>query len=254
MPSNDIDPVLVAVLRLSTFAAMVPVNSTPPNMNASGTPDNGMEASPAELVKVIGIRVSAATVAVDMNVMTKGWQEFAFIRLVSHVGNETAVTWYPEMGPVAPVPTASRTTLPALVTTVIPSSVPSTAAFLRVTPEIITLKVAAFTAAVPVNTNRPSVKDTLYPVGPPMALKPAAAVQPTAPDTVKKSVGQPIVIVFKVASQPAVPTGRLVAVVNVKVGVTAVFILRLADGIVMDTAVTLGTAVPTVPESVHTME
>lgn len=187
-----------------------------------------------------------------MNVMTKGWQELAFD---SQVGNETSVTVYPEMGPVGPLPCASTTTLPLLVTTVIPVSVPATGVLLRVTPENITLKVPAVTAAVPVNTNRPSVKaDTLYPVGPPEALKPAATVQSAAFDDVKKPNGQPIVIEFKVASQPAVANGRLVAVVNVKVGVTAVPILRLANGIVMDTAVTVGTAVPTVPESVHTME
>jgi len=164
------------------------------------------------------------------------------------------------MGPVAFLPIASTTmpvaTGPTLVTTDIPFSVPSTAKLLRVTPEIITLKVAAATAAVPVNTNCPLVKgkDTLYPVGAPETLKPAAAAQPTASDNLKKSNGQPIVIEFNVASQPADANGRLVEVVNVKVGVTGVFILRLANGIVMDTAVTVGTAVPTVPESVHTVE
>ncbi len=173
------------------------------------------------------------------------------------MGNETAVTWYPEMDPVAPEPCASTVTPPALVITVIPFSVPDTAALLRVTPEIITLKVPAVTAAVPVNTNCVSEKaDTVYPavISAPEALKPAAAVQPTAPVNVKKPVGQPIVIEFKVAAQPAVADGRLVAVVNVKVGVTAVEILRLANGIVIETAVTVGTAVPTVPESVHTVE
>lgn len=173
------------------------------------------------------------------------------------MGNETAVTWYPEMDPVAPVPNASTTVVPALVLTVIPVSVPVTAELLRETPENITLKVPAVTAAVPVKINCVSVnEDTLYPavISAPEALKPAAAVQPTAVDSVKKPAGQPIVIEFKVAVQPAVAAGRLVAVVNVKVGVTAALILRLANGIVIDTAVTVGTAVPTVPESVHTVE
>lgn len=162
------------------------------------------------------------------------------------------------MDPVAPLPCKSTTAVPALVITVIPFSVPDTGVLLRETPENITLKVPAVTAAVPVNTNCWSVKeDTLYPavISAPEALKPAAAVQPTAVDSVKKPAGQPIVIAFKVAAgQPAVAVGRLVAVVNVKVGVTAALILRLANGIVMDTAVTVGTAVPTVPESVHTVE
>jgi hypothetical protein len=78
VPSNDIEvPKSEWVLRLSTLPVMVPVIRTSPNMNASGTPDNGMEATPFKSVKVIGIRVSAPTVAVDMNVITKGWQEFA---------------------------------------------------------------------------------------------------------------------------------------------------------------------------------
>lgn len=71
VPSNEIGPVLAAVLRLSTFAEMIPVNRTPPNMNASGVPNNGMEE------KVIGMSTPCPTVAVDINVMTKGWQEFA---------------------------------------------------------------------------------------------------------------------------------------------------------------------------------
>lgn len=70
VPSNDIGPVFAAVLRLSTLPKMLPVNRTPPNMNASGVPDNGMEE------KVIGMSTLCATVAVDINVMTKGWQEF----------------------------------------------------------------------------------------------------------------------------------------------------------------------------------
>lgn len=77
VPSNDIDPVLGWVLRLSTLVEMLPVNKTPPNMNASGFPDNGMAAPPPALVKVIGMSTLGPTVAVDMNVMTKGWQELA---------------------------------------------------------------------------------------------------------------------------------------------------------------------------------
>jgi len=52
------------------------VNKTPPIMNASETPVKGMvdKATPFELVKEITIDPLGPTVAVDMKVMTKGWQ------------------------------------------------------------------------------------------------------------------------------------------------------------------------------------
>jgi hypothetical protein len=135
-----------------------------------------------------------------------------------------------------------------------PSSVPTTAAPLRLTPDTVTMKVAAVRAAVPVNTNFPSVKaDTLYPavISAPVALKLGAAVQPTAGVCPKNEAGHMMVIEFWVAAHPAVACGRLVAVVNVKTGATAMPILRLANGIIMDTEVTVGVAAPIIPESVH---
>lgn len=60
--------------------AMVPtLNKTLPIMNASETPDKGMVAVPAESAKYILIDPPAATVAVDMKVMTTGWQEVVLV-------------------------------------------------------------------------------------------------------------------------------------------------------------------------------
>jgi len=143
-----------------------------------------------------------------------------------------------------------------LVITVMPVSEPGTAVFLRVTPDTVTMKIPAVTAAVPVNTNFVSVKveEILYPevISAPLALTPGAAAQPTTPVAVKNPEGQPMVIEFCwVAAQFPVAVGRLVVMVNVKTGATIVDVLRLANGIIMDTAVTAGAAGPTVPESVH---
>jgi len=151
------------------------------------------------------------------------------------------------MDPVAPVPAAS-----ILVLTEMATSELTTTAFLRLTPDTVTVKVPAVRAAVPVNTNFVSVKDTLYPavVSAPLALTPGAAVQPTAGVSPKNKVGHMMVIEFWVAAHPAVACGRLVAVVNVKTGATAMLILRLANGIIMDTEVTVGAA-PIIPESAH---
>lgn len=135
-----------------------------------------------------------------------------------------------------------------------PSSVPTTELAFRVTPVTITLKVPAVTAAVPVNTKVEPTKATLYPavVRAPLALRTGAAVQPTALVCVKNPEGQPMVIEFcLVAGQFPVAAGRLVVVVNVKTGATAVDTMRLANGIIMDTEVTAGAAVPIIPESVH---
>lgn len=158
------------------------------------------------------------------------------------------------MDPVAPVPAASKVVPPILVLTEMPTSELTTTAFLRLTPDTVTVKVPAVTAAVPVNTNFVSVKeDKLYPlvISVPLALKLGAAVQPIARVCVKNEAGHMMVIEFWVAAQPAVACGRLVAVVNVKTGATAMPILRLANGIIMDTEVTVGVAAPILPESVH---
>ena len=77
------------------------LNKTVPIMNASETPDKGAIVAPVESAKCILIVPPGATVAVDMKVMTKGWHKVA---LIWQVGSVTAVTMYPEMDPVAPVP------------------------------------------------------------------------------------------------------------------------------------------------------
>lgn len=162
------------------------------------------------------------------------------------------------MAPVAPVPAASTVVAPILVTTVMPLSVPATAVLDRVTPENVTVMTPAVRGAVPFNTKLPSLRvSTLYPavIKAPSADKTGAAVQPEAAwlVKVKKPAGQPIVIEFMVEAHPTVAWGKLVAVVKVNTGVTSVEILRLALGMVMETAVTIGGAVPTDPESAHTV-
>ncbi len=105
-------------VSVRTLVAIAPVHKAPPNMNASGTPDKGMLA--AALENVMRIVPPGLTVAIELKVMTKGWQAVA---LDWQVGSETAVTWYPEMGPVAawavPVLTVS-----VVVVTTMPVSEP----------------------------------------------------------------------------------------------------------------------------------
>lgn len=138
-----------------------------------------------------------------------------------------------------------------------PISEPATAVLFRVTPVNVTVMIPAVRGAVPVNTNSPSVRveTTLYPavIRAPEAATPGAAVQPDAPVAVKKPVGQLIVIEFRLAAHPTVAWGKVVAVVKVNTGATSVEILRLANGIVMETSVTFGAVVPTDPESAHTV-
>lgn len=89
-------------MRVRTLVLMLPgKNKTPPIMNASETPIKGMVAVPTESAKYIMIVPPAETVTVDMKVMTKDWQEVA---LDIQVGSAAAVTMYPEMDPVAPLP------------------------------------------------------------------------------------------------------------------------------------------------------
>jgi hypothetical protein len=76
VPSNIKDPVVEADVRVRTLVLMLPtLNKTLPIMNASETPDKGMVAVPAESAKYILIVPPGATMAVDMKVMTKDWQE-----------------------------------------------------------------------------------------------------------------------------------------------------------------------------------
>lgn len=73
-PSNSNSPVFVAAVSVSTLVAMLPVNKTPWYRNAFGVPDNGiwLLSVPALSVNVITIVPPAATLARDVNVMTKG--------------------------------------------------------------------------------------------------------------------------------------------------------------------------------------
>ncbi len=85
--------------------------------------------------------------------MTKGWQSMALDR---QVGKETAVTWYPEIGPVA----AEAMSVSVVVTTLIPLSSPPKAVLFKETP--LTVKAMAEPAAIdadPVRTKAPSTKE-----------------------------------------------------------------------------------------------
>jgi len=85
--------------------------------------------------------------------MTKGWQSMALDR---QVGKETAVTWYPEIGPVAAVAGVTS----AVVTTEIPKSFPPKATLLKEKP--LTVKAMAEPAAIdadPVRTKAPSTTE-----------------------------------------------------------------------------------------------
>jgi len=75
VPSNVYDPVFEAEVRVRTPELMLPtLNKTLPSMNASDFPDKGVVAVPVESAKYILIVPPAATVTVDMKVITKGWQ------------------------------------------------------------------------------------------------------------------------------------------------------------------------------------
>jgi len=146
------DPVLASEVSVSTFAVMPPVNNAVPNMKASGAPASGMLApEPTSVENVMTILSPAFTVAKELNVMTKFWQAVVLDR---QVGNETAVTWYPETGPVEPV----AAVVSAVVVTLMPTSLPPVGELLKETPlNVRAITVAAGIAVVPVSTNRPSV-------------------------------------------------------------------------------------------------
>lgn len=146
------DPVLASEVSVSTLLEMRPVNNAVPNMKASGAPASGMLTLEAksEVENVMTIVPPAATVAKELNVMTKFWQAVVLDR---QVGNETAVTWYPETGPVVPVAAVAS----AVVVTLMPTSLPPVGVLVKETPlNVRAITVAAGIAAVPVSTNRPS--------------------------------------------------------------------------------------------------
>jgi len=113
-------PVLASEVSVSTFPVMDPVHKTPAEMNASGIPDNAIRVVASE--KVMRMVWPAETGATELNVMPNGWQSVALDR---HVGSVTAVTWYPEIGPVAPLFDAESSRVSAVVVTRIPPLVPA---------------------------------------------------------------------------------------------------------------------------------
>lgn len=85
-------PPFAATVNVRVFcaASIAPVMRAEPAMNASGTPAMGI------FVKVMTrVPPEAMVPAVELNPMTKFWHV-----LLWHVGMETDVTWYPEMGPL----------------------------------------------------------------------------------------------------------------------------------------------------------
>ncbi len=145
------DPVLVSEVSVSTLFEISPVNNAPPNMKASGAPANGMLFElPTSVENVMTIVPPAGTVANELNVMTKFWHAVA---LDWQVGNETAVTSYPETGPVE----ARAAVVSAVVVTLMPVSSPPVAVAVKETPlNVRAITEAAGIAAVPVSTNLPS--------------------------------------------------------------------------------------------------
>ena len=114
-------PVLVSVRVLPEIAEVMRAE---PIMKASGAPAMGI------FVKVIGRVPPAAMVpAVELNPMTMVWQ----VLLTWHDGMVTELTWYPEMGPLGPVPAVST-----VVEIEMPVSLPAVAAP-RVRPLIVTV-------------------------------------------------------------------------------------------------------------------
>lgn len=144
------DPVLVSEVSVSTLLRMDPVNNAPPNMKASGVPASGMFVPTATSVEnVMRIVPPNGTVAKELNVMTKFWQAVA---LDPQVGNETAVTWYPETGPEEVV----AAVVSAVVVTLMPVSSPPVGVPVKETPlNVRAITVAAGIAVVPVSTKRP---------------------------------------------------------------------------------------------------
>jgi hypothetical protein len=118
-------------------------------MKASGAPASGiLVPDPTSVENVMTIVPLGATVAKELNVMTKFRQAVA---LDAQVGNETAVTWNPETGPVEPKPAV----VSVVVVTVMPSSSPPVAEPCKETPlNVREITVAAGIGAVPVSTNR----------------------------------------------------------------------------------------------------
>jgi len=229
------DPVLGSEISVRTLAVMDPVHKTPPAMNASGIPDNGMFAPALE--NVMRTLPPAGTVAMELKVMTKGWQALGSDW---QVGSETAVTWYPEMGPVAAV----AAVVSMVVVTLRPVSLPPVAAPREMPLKVKVMTVAAATAFDPVSTNFWSENELkVYPEGAPVTANMGWAEQEgeTTVGT-KKLDGHAIVMKFSVAAHPpdvaSVTAVMAVVVVNVMTGVTAVPADRLANGIVIDTAVT----------------
>ena len=113
-------PVLVSMRVLPVIAEVMRAD---PIMKASGAPAMGI------FVKVMARVPPAGMVpAVDLNPMTKFWHV-----LLWHDGMETDVTWYPEMGPLGPVPAACT-----VVEITMPVSLPAVATP-RVRPLIVTV-------------------------------------------------------------------------------------------------------------------
>lgn len=147
------DPVLVSEVSVSTLLEMAPVNNAAPIMKASGTPASGIftpeAGNKSDLANVMSIVPPGATVAKELNVMTKFRQAVA---LDAQVGNDTAVTWYPEMGPLEPV----AAMVSAVVTTLMPASLPPVAVFPKETPlNVRVITVFAGIAADPSNLKDP---------------------------------------------------------------------------------------------------
>lgn len=153
-------PVLASEVSVSTLPAIAPVHNTPAEMNASGDPDNAIRSMLSE--KVMRIVPPATTGATELNVMPNGWHA---VVLDWHVGSDTAVTWYPEMGPEAPlaVPVSS---VSVVVVTRIPSSEPPKGTPRETPPKVNVIAVAAGMPVSPDNTNLPSANDSrVYPAG-----------------------------------------------------------------------------------------
>lgn len=237
---------------------MDPVHKTPAEMNASGIPDNAIRSFVSE--NVMRMVPPAETGATELNVMPNGWQSVALDR---HVGSVTAVTWYPEIGPVAPLFDAVESSVSVVVVTRIPTVValssPPNGAPRETPPNVNVIVVAAEIEVIPVKTKRPFVNDSsVYPVGAPDTVNDGwAAQEGVIVVATKNPVGQAMVMKFLAAAHPpavvSTTAGTAVVVVNAITGATTVPAILLAKGMLIDTAVTAVGVVPIVRVSAQVM-